>query len=49
MAMTGHKNVKMAEHYSEIDREVQKETSLKIEDHLKGVAEKSAVLSEFLK
>ena len=37
MAMTGHKDIKLADHYSEIGREVQKETSMVIEDHLKQV------------
>ena len=30
MAMTGHKDLKLADHYSKIDGEVQRETSLKI-------------------
>ncbi|MFT6071029.1 MAG: integrase [Bacteriovoracaceae bacterium] len=37
MAMTGHKDIKLADHYSEIGREVQKETSMVIEEHLKQV------------
>lgn len=37
MAMTGHKDIKLADHYSEIGREVQKETSLVIESHIKQV------------
>ena len=37
MAMTGHKDVKLADHYSEIGKEVQKETSLKIERHLRKI------------
>ena len=44
MAMTGHRDIKMADHYSEIGREVQKETSLQVESHLKGLLGKSAVL-----
>ena len=44
MAMTGHKDIKLADHYSEIGQEVQKETSLKIEGHLKQILQKSAVL-----
>ena len=44
MAMTGHRDVKMADHYSEIGREVQRETAQKIEGHLKDLLGKSAVL-----
>lgn len=32
--MTGHKDLKLADHYSKIDGEVQKETSLKILEHI---------------
>ncbi|MCB0412303.1 MAG: hypothetical protein KDD22_07240, partial [Bdellovibrionales bacterium] len=41
IAMTGHKDLKLADHYSKIDGEVQKETSLRILDHIQrlGVAE----------
>ena len=35
IAMTGHKDLKLADHYSKIDGEVQKETSLKIMEHIK--------------
>ena len=42
MAMTGHKDMKMADHYSEIGQEVQKETTLKIETHLKQLLNESA-------
>ena len=35
IAMTGHKDLKLADHYSKIDGEVQKETSLKILEHIK--------------
>lgn len=35
MAMTGHKDLKLADHYSKIDGEVQKDTSLKIVEHIK--------------
>ena len=35
IAMTGHKDLKLADHYSKIDGEVQKETSLKIVEHIK--------------
>lgn len=35
IAMTGHKDLKLADHYSKIDGEVQKETSLKILDHIR--------------
>ncbi|NUM58227.1 MAG: hypothetical protein HUU56_06330 [Bdellovibrionaceae bacterium] len=34
VAMTGHKDLKLAAHYSKIDGEVQKDTSLKILDHI---------------
>lgn len=34
VAMTGHKDLKLAAHYSKIDGEVQKETLLKILDHI---------------
>ncbi len=34
IAMTGHKDLKLADHYSKIDGEVQKTTSLKILDHI---------------
>lgn len=34
VAMTGHKDLKLAAHYSKIDGEVQKETSLKILEHI---------------
>lgn len=37
MAMTGHKDIKLADHYSEIGKEVQKETSIVVEEHLKKV------------
>jgi integrase len=37
IAMTGHKDLKLADHYSKIDGEVQKETSLKILDHIKDL------------
>jgi integrase len=37
MAMTGHKDIKLADHYSEIGKEVQRETSMVIEEHLKKV------------
>ncbi len=41
IAMTGHKDLKLADHYSKIDGEVQKTTSLKILDHIQdlGLAE----------
>lgn len=35
IAMTGHKDLKLADHYSKIDGEVQKDTSLKIVEHIK--------------
>lgn len=30
ISMTGHKDLKLADHYSKIDREVQRETSIRI-------------------
>ena len=47
VAMTGHKDLKLAAHYSKIDGEVQKETSLKILEHINqlGVAEQAQVKS----
>jgi hypothetical protein len=45
MAMTGHKDIKLADHYSEIGSEVQKETSMMIEEHLKQVMGLDNVLS----
>ena len=44
MAMTGHKDIKLADHYSEIGEEVQRETYLTVERHLKQLLGKSAVL-----
>ena len=35
VVMTGHKDLKLANHYSKIDGEVQKVTSLKILDHIR--------------
>jgi len=48
VAMTGHKDLKLAAHYSKIDGEVQKETSLKILDHIQqlGFAEEKSVAQE---
>lgn len=37
IAMTGHKDLKLSDHYSKIDGEVQKETSLKIVEHIKSL------------
>jgi hypothetical protein len=37
IAMTGHKDLKLADHYSKIDGEVQKETSLKIVEHIRSL------------
>jgi integrase len=34
MAMTGHKDIKLAAHYSELDSEYQKEVSLKVMEHI---------------
>ncbi len=48
IAMTGHKDLKLADHYSKIDGEVQKTTSLKILDHINqlGLQENEQVLPE---
>ncbi len=48
VAMTGHKDLKLAAHYSKIDGEVQRETSLKILDHIQqlGYAEEKKVAQE---
>lgn len=35
MAMTGHKDLKLADHYSKIDGEVQRATSLNVLDHIR--------------
>lgn len=45
MAMTGHKDIKLADHYSSIGREVQKETSLMVEERLKKFQGLENVLS----
>ena len=37
IAMTGHKDLKLADHYSKVLGEVQKETSLRVLDHLKSL------------
>lgn len=37
MSMTGHKDVKLADHYSRIDQDLQKETSIKIMNHIKSL------------
>jgi hypothetical protein len=34
ISMTGHKDLKLADHYSKIDSEVQKETSIRIVEHI---------------
>lgn len=48
IAMTGHKDLKLAAHYSKIDGEVQKDTSLKILDHIQrlGFAEEVKLKQE---
>ena len=48
IAMTGHKDLKLADHYSKIDGEVQKETSLKIVEHIKslGLHEDAPLVAE---
>lgn len=35
VAMTGHKDLKLADHYSKVDGELQKETSLRVVEHIK--------------
>lgn len=37
MAMTGHKDIKLADHYSKIDDQVQKDTSLKVVEHIRSL------------
>jgi integrase len=37
IAMTGHKDLKLADHYSKIDGEVQKETSLRVLEHIQSL------------
>ncbi len=37
IAMTGHKDLKLADHYSKVNADIQKETSLKILDHIKEI------------
>ena len=48
VAMTGHKDLKLADHYSKIDGEVQKTTSLKIVEHIRelGLDNNAAVNAE---
>lgn len=48
VAKTGHKDLKLAAHYSKIDGEVQKETSLKILEHIQqlGFAEEKSAPQE---
>jgi len=45
VAMTGHKDLKLADHYSKIDGEVQKETSLRILEHIQNL-QKRQIQSE---
>lgn len=35
IAMTGHKDIKLADHYSKCDEEDQKEVSLKVMDYIR--------------
>ncbi len=42
IAMTGHKDLKLADHYSKIEGEVQRETSLKVLDHIQKLGLMSA-------
>ena len=37
VAMTGHKDYKLADHYSKLDGHFQKEVSQKIENHIKNI------------
>lgn len=37
LAMTGHKDIKLADHYSKLDKEFQKETSEKIMTHINSM------------
>ena len=46
IAMTGHKDLKLADHYSKIDGEVQKETSLKIVEHIRQLGLREMELPE---
>lgn len=46
IAMTGHKDLKLADHYSKIDGEVQKTTSLKILDHIRELGLEPSVKYE---
>lgn len=48
MAMTGHKDFKLADHYSKLDNEYQKEVSIKIMDHIRGVQEPDVDLANVL-
>ena len=36
MAITGHKDIKLADHYSKLDEQLQKQTSIKIMEHIKA-------------
>lgn len=42
MAITGHKDIKLADHYSRIDGSLQKETSIKIMEHIKDLKAKES-------
>lgn len=37
MSITGHKDIKLADHYSRIDQDLQKITSLQITNHIKNL------------
>ncbi len=37
IAITGHKDLKIADHYSKIDGEVQKQTSLRVLEHIQNL------------
>lgn len=48
VAMTGHKDYKLADHYSKLDIEYQKEVSLKIMDHINGQSKTDIDMSNVL-
>jgi integrase len=41
IAMTGHKDLKLADHYSKLTNDIHKETSLKVMAHIKKIRESS--------
>lgn len=42
IAMTGHKDLKLADHYSKLTNDIHKETSLKVMAHIKKIKESSS-------